>query len=283
MQQSHAIEPDNTSPAVQLTRRRQLLMRWIIGAVFVTCLVALSTAWQSWERNDSLAQLTGFPMYFSAIWIGFLSWIRIAWLIYRWHLSIPMFSREQPAWWLSHLAASLLIGAAHLLFDTTLLWLSLSGSFPIMAGFVEKLLRWMPYEVLAYWACLSIMTLITHRRKILSTGQQTYLDRLSFRLDDETRLIPVEKIDYIEACDNYVKIFCGEDRQLLKQTMSHLEQHLDPKKFMRIHRSFIINLNAVDRITRPADAAPAILLNRGKSLPISRRRRSAINRALSNR
>ncbi len=264
---------------------RRIALRWIISGVFITLLMAISTTWQSWERNTALAEITSLPVYFAVIWISLLLWIPIALLIYRLHIAIPMFTAEQPFWWFRHLLFSFIAGSSHLLIDTLLLWLCLSGSFDVGEGYLEKLIRWLPYELLAYWACLSLMTLFSKRRQLLApdgSDSSNFLQRLSIKIDDETHLIPVEQIDYIQACDNYVQIWRGRNSQLVKETMTNLEQQLNPGQFMRIHRSFIVNLNAIDRITRNGNQQPTVIMKHGKTLPVSRRRRAGLNQALKN-
>ncbi len=265
---------------------RRILMRWLVGGVLVTLLMSISSAWQSWERNESLAALTSLPVYFMVIWVSFLLWIPIALLIYQQHRRYPMFSKQQPRWWLIHLGLSVVVCCLHLLIDTFLLWASLSGSFSFWAGYLEKLIRWLPYDLLGYWACLALMTLVSHRKRILTpdaSNQNQHLERLSLKINDETHFIPVDQIDYIEACDNYVQIWRGQNTQLIKQTMASLEKRLNPQQFMRIHRSFIVNLNAVDRITKNANQHPAIIMKHGRPLPISRRRRASLKQVLLNR
>lgn len=259
--------------------RNQVLVRMIVGAGFVTALIAAATAWQSWSRNTGLEQLTSLPIYLGAIWSSYLLWIGIAFLIFRWQRKTPMFSTHQPYWWLVHISLSALVGVVHLLIDTTILWLALSQNFSLSSGFIEKLLRWMPYEMLAYWACLFIITLIENRTKLLQQDQPDYLTRLTYKVADETQVIPVDKIDYIEAFDNFVKVRTDGEREVIKLTMSSLERRLDPKKFVRIHRSYIVNLNSVVRLKK-SDNRSWVVLSDASELPISRRKRKKLIKTL---
>ena len=58
-------------------------------------------------------------------------------------------------------------------------------------------------------------------------------------------LVPVDTIDWIEAADNYVQLHCGAARHLLGETLTSLERRLDPRRFLRIHRSRIVNASRV--------------------------------------
>jgi len=257
------------------------VLRWLIAAVCVTFLIATSTSWQSWNRNTGLSSVTTLPLYFIAVWASYLLWIAVAFLIYRWQRWVPMLSESQSLWWLIHLGLSIAVGITHLLVDTAMLWFALSQNFNFTNGVIEKLLQWLPYELLAYWAILSAITLLANRTKLFTEQAKNYLERLSYKDQDETKLIAVEKIDYIEACDNYVKICCRENQELIKMTMSYLESHLDPKCFMRVHRSFIVNLNSLASINRQ-DPSPFLVLTSGKSIPISRRRKADLRKRLAN-
>lgn len=273
--------PNHSHP----TNRRTLL-RWLIAGICITLLLSISDTWQSWQHNVGLSTLTSLPIYFLAIWVNYLLWVPIALLIYYLHQKIPMFSPKNSFWWLKHLVLSLSIGCIHLIIDTSLIWLSMSSSFLFWLSYTEKLVRWLPYELLAYWACLSVMTLISHRKQLFTPDSinnqynSHYLQRLSLKIKDEVHIIPVAQIDYIEACDNYVQIWQGKNYQLTKETMNNLEQQLDPRQFMRIHRSFIVNLNAVQCINKNANHQSTIMMREGKRLPISRRRKASLNQRL---
>jgi two-component system LytT family response regulator len=80
----------------------------------------------------------------------------------------------------------------------------------------------------------------------------------------------VAKIDYIESQDDYVSLKVG-DRQLLKeQTLSELEQQLDPGRFVRIHRRYLLNVSRLARIEQSVTDSRVAVLQDGSELPISR-------------
>ena len=96
------------------------------------------------------------------------------------------------------------------------------------------------------------------------------LDRILIREGSRVHVIPVEKLDYIEAQDDYFSVkFDG--KKLLKQgTLSMLEEELDPKQFIRIHRSYILNIDRLSKIEPYAkDSRVAILID-GTRLQMSR-------------
>lgn len=98
----------------------------------------------------------------------------------------------------------------------------------------------------------------------------TKLERILFRDRGQVHIIPVNKIDYIEAQDDYINIH-SEGKAILKtQSLSDLETHLDSSQFVRIHRSYIINLSALKGIERATKDSHVAVLHSGAKLPISR-------------
>jgi two-component system LytT family response regulator len=96
------------------------------------------------------------------------------------------------------------------------------------------------------------------------------LERILVRDGAKVHIIPVEKIDYIEAQDDYVSIRT-EGRSILKQArLAVLEQQLDEKKFIRIHRSFILNIERLAKIEPYAKDSRVAILRDGTRLQVSR-------------
>jgi two-component system LytT family response regulator len=97
-----------------------------------------------------------------------------------------------------------------------------------------------------------------------------YAERLVVKDGARVHVIPVDRLDYAEAQDDYVALH-SEGRQFLKQqTIADLESALDPRRFVRIHRSYVINLERVDRIEPYSKDSRVAILTTGAKLPISR-------------
>lgn len=96
------------------------------------------------------------------------------------------------------------------------------------------------------------------------------IERVLIRDGARVQVIPVARIDYIEAQDDYVAI-CSEGRQWLKnQRMAELESQLDPQAFLRVHRSYIVNLGTIARIEPTGKDGHCAVLKSGARVPISR-------------
>ncbi len=97
-----------------------------------------------------------------------------------------------------------------------------------------------------------------------------YLDRIPVRDGTKVFIIPIAKLDYAEAQDDYIAL-CSDGRKHLKQqTISSLESALDPSRFLRIHRSYIVNLERVARIEPYGKDSHVAVLHNGTQLPVSR-------------
>jgi len=97
-----------------------------------------------------------------------------------------------------------------------------------------------------------------------------YLDRLVVRDGTRVTIIPVSKLDYAEAQDDYVALAAEGKKHLKQQTIASLEAALDPARFLRIHRSYIVNLDRVARIEPYAKDSHVAILHGGAQIPVSR-------------
>jgi two-component system LytT family response regulator len=97
-----------------------------------------------------------------------------------------------------------------------------------------------------------------------------FLDRIPVREGAKVFIIPVAKLDYAEAQDDYVALCCEGKKHLKQQTIASLETGLDPARFLRIHRSYIVNLERVTRVEPYAKDSHVAVLSNGTQLPVSR-------------
>lgn len=86
----------------------------------------------------------------------------------------------------------------------------------------------------------------------------------------EIVIIPTIEIEYFEAYDDYVKIHHKGKVHLKKKTMNHFEKTLDPKQFIRVHRSFLLNIQELTKIESFEKNSYTAILKSGKRIPISR-------------
>ena len=97
-----------------------------------------------------------------------------------------------------------------------------------------------------------------------------YAERIVVKDGTKVTLIPVLKLDYAEALDDYVSLVTEGKKHLKQQTISGLELALDPKLFVRIHRSYLVNLERVTRIEPYGKDSKVAILTNGVRVPVSR-------------
>jgi two-component system LytT family response regulator len=102
------------------------------------------------------------------------------------------------------------------------------------------------------------------------TPQAEEQNRIVVKNGSDIRIVPIDDICYIEAFDDYVKIFTKDSWYLKKKTMSSYEASLSDKQFLRVHRSFIINLQELTRIEPMEKNSHIALLKTGQRIPLSR-------------
>jgi len=96
------------------------------------------------------------------------------------------------------------------------------------------------------------------------------LERVVIRDGAHVHVVPVDRIDYVEAQDDYVGIHTGGKTILKEQTLGDLEGQLDPRRFVRIHRSYLLNIERLTRVELYAKDSRLAILNDGAKLPVSR-------------
>jgi two-component system LytT family response regulator len=97
-----------------------------------------------------------------------------------------------------------------------------------------------------------------------------HADRIVLRDGSDVHIIPIAKLDYAEAQDDYVALAAEGKKRLKQQTISSLEQSLDPARFLRIHRSYILNLDRLKKLEPYGKDTHVAILADGTRLPVSR-------------
>ena len=108
-----------------------------------------------------------------------------------------------------------------------------------------------------------------------------WLTRIIVRGSGRVSFQPVDEIDWIEAADYYARLHVGGTTHLVRETLSALEKQLDPSRFLRVHRSAIVNVARVRSLRPDWRNRHEILLQDGTAVPLSRGRKKAVERLLS--
>ena len=110
--------------------------------------------------------------------------------------------------------------------------------------------------------------------------EERYLTRLMIKASSRMMLLKVDEIDFIEADGNYAKLHAGRKTHLLREKMNDLEGRLDPAKFVRIHRSVIVNLERIKEMHPHFNGDYVVVLEDGRQLRLSRTRREQLEARL---
>lgn len=111
---------------------------------------------------------------------------------------------------------------------------------------------------------------------LLSAHREPRLERVVVRDGERYELVPVDAIDWVEAANNHVQLHCGARRHLLAETMTSLEKRLDPRRFLRVHRSRIVNATRVVAVHVLMGGAYELELRDGTRLTSGRQYREAV-------
>ena len=114
-----------------------------------------------------------------------------------------------------------------------------------------------------------------------SSKPGTYTGRIVFKSRGRILFLPVSDIRWISAEENYVRICTGTETHLLRETRTSLEQRLDPKVFLRVHRSAIVNLRYVKEVRSESRGDFMVHLINGQKLAMSRSYRARIGDLLN--
>jgi two-component system LytT family response regulator len=106
-------------------------------------------------------------------------------------------------------------------------------------------------------------------------------DRMVVKSGDRLLFVPYEELDFIRASANYVRLHLGRTIHVVRQTINAMESCLPAERFVRIHRSYLVNLSAVREIYHAGGGEYIVALRNGRQLPVGPTYPAAIRRALS--
>jgi two-component system, LytTR family, response regulator len=115
----------------------------------------------------------------------------------------------------------------------------------------------------------------------LNPGAGAYTTRMVFKSRGRIVFLPVDDIRWIQSEENYVRLHTSDQSHLLRETIGKIEGRLDPRSFMRVHRSAIVNLHYVKEVKNEADGDANVLLISGERIPMSRSYRARIQKLLN--
>lgn len=97
-----------------------------------------------------------------------------------------------------------------------------------------------------------------------------WITRIVIRDGAEVHVVPIDRVDYVETQDDYIAVHAGERTLLKDQALASLESQLDPRRFVRIHRSYLLNLDRLAKLEPATKDTKMAVLRDGRRLPVSR-------------
>jgi len=113
--------------------------------------------------------------------------------------------------------------------------------------------------------------------------ESPYLQRFLIQSKRGTRFLRAEDVLFLEAAGSYVTLHTEAGEHLLRDTLNDLEGKLDPRVFIRTHRSFIVNAEAIEEIQRHFHGESVLLLKNGRRVKVSRNYREHFSKGLEGR
>jgi two-component system LytT family response regulator len=133
-----------------------------------------------------------------------------------------------------------------------------------------------PFDDRRFFAALS-----RAKEQVRAKSPSGFVRRFLVRTREKVLFIKSDDLEWIEAADYYVSLHAGGKSYLLRQTMAEIERQLDPGKFVRVHRSAIVNLDRVKEMHPLFRGDSVLVLADGTQLRLSRARREEFERRLA--
>ncbi len=186
-----------------------------------------------------------------------------------------------------HLACSATIALVHLAL-VPLIWKLFSFGHatdnPFWDAYLQLASKWFDVEILMYWSILGISYAFeyysnkgkTETPEISNYGTGNWPERIAVKSNGSTYFLKIKDIEWIEAADYYVQIHANGNSHLLRETMKEIQRKLNPKEFLRIHRSTIVNIDRIKKLDPLYNGETAVILHNGIQLKLSRRRKKTL-------
>ena len=113
-------------------------------------------------------------------------------------------------------------------------------------------------------------------------SEPKYLDRLAIKSRGRVIFLKTDEITWVEAAGNYLELHTGKESHLIREPISDFEQRLNPERFIRIHRSCIVNVECIKELQPGFGGEYLVVMNDGQQLTASRGYRERLQQLLSN-
>ncbi|NCF74221.1 MAG: hypothetical protein GWP67_12045 [Gammaproteobacteria bacterium] len=253
------------------------LLRVVAGVCSVAGVMAIAIAWRVAHRPDaaSFVPILGWQLLIWLPWIGF--YYVVGYLVRR----LGTYQDASLLGLILHVFAAVLIASIHLVW----FWLVSSRTSPFLdlpgtrfGAFAFFFVFWFLIDLLLYWAILARPQPNQESPEELASNATT--ERFAVRKGRSQHLIRTADIRWIEAQGYYAALHTDSGSFLLRRSLTRLADELDPRSFIRVHRSTIVNVAHVDGLTTNDSGSFLVTLTDGTHRGVSRSGRRRLKSVL---
>ena len=243
------------------------LIRVLTGVAVIAGVMAAAIAWRVAHRPDAVPFLPilGWQILTWLPWVGLYYAVR--YLVRR----LGTYQDASPVGLTLHVVAAVMIASAHLVW----FWQVSSHVSPFLGqpgtrfgAYAFFFVFWFLMDLLLYWAILARPE--PDRGESEASEGNATTERFSVRKGRLQHLVHTADIRWIEAQGYYAALHTENDSFLLRRSLARLEEELDPRSFIRVHRSTIVNVDHVDGLTSNDSGSCLVTLSDGTRRGVSR-------------
>lgn len=256
------------------------LQAGIGAATFIADYQRLDIPLESWKAIvwESSSQLSGALLIFAIVWFD---------------KKLPMSSAKPIRSFIGHLLFSVVYSVSHVIGMVLLRKAAhyfMGGSYDF-GDWSKELIYEYTKDVYSYFWIVAviysyrfIISRLRGEATVIAVGEDTPQperpERLLVKKIGKEFILKIEDIEWIEACGNYMNLHIKDKVYPLRETMANLERKLDPKQFVRIHRSRMVNLDCIKEILALDTGDFEVITKNDQSLKLSRRFREKVKAVL---
>jgi len=249
--------------------------------LLITALLTILFASIHFLQRFGWTQATGrsfFTRDIALIYSGYLLLIPLSYWIFWLHRRIPVKGSRTAFQLLSHAVAAMLFSSLYnLLFSIAYYALNPAWQeYSFWLLFKDIALNYFNLGLIFYLISLLISIGINSLLVPASANTKSEKEVLKVKDQRKTYFFPIDEIAYFTSADNYVKVHCGTEAVLMRESMASLEKKLDPNIFLRIHRTALVNKNYVAQVIKSQSQSQLVMTDE-TILPLSRRRKEALS------
>jgi hypothetical protein len=245
---------------------------WVVLVCFMWSLDLL-TKLDDRARNGLLDEATRSVLIVEQLTSG-LAALMMVWFVVIWVRQFPIVEGQLPRSALGHVVGSVLFAFGHF----ALMVVSRIALFPALVGRnyvwwgdpVGNLLFEYQKDVKIYAGMVACVAVYHFWRKQNANDSETLPQRLFVQTGRGSQLLEFDEIECLTAARNYVSVFTAEREYVVRETLANLYKRLPEDRFVRSHRSHIVNLGRIAEIRGPASGPQSVSLQSGREIPIGR-------------